>query len=356
MTVEPTDSRAALVRDIAATRSSRVDLWVTFLRRIQARRVAELGVYRGEFATQLLAGCPSIERYYMIDPWRHLDDWNKPANRDDETFERIFAEAMRRTQPHEQRRVVLRGRTAEVIDRIPDASLDFAYIDGDHTLRGITVDLIRAHDKLRPGGWIAGDDFSPSIWQHGTRYEPTLVFPFAVHFAEAVGARIYGLPQRQFLIEAHEAQSQDGFAFIDLTAKYHALDLLGQLSSDMPAAAEVVTTPAPEARPRPPPPATGAAPPRTLLTVNATPARTPQAVEAPAMRSRGGAGPTAIIGTGEATAADSRARFRPYASARVPVRGPAAPDEQHASRVPRPWLRNSSRNPSGRGLRGSGAR
>jgi|SRR5215213_6738094 len=168
----------------------------------------------------------------MIDPWRHLGDWNKPANRDDETFERIFAEAMQRTQPHEQRREVLRGRTAEVIDRIPNASLDFAYIDGDHTLRGITIDLMRANDKVRPGGWIAGDDFSPSIWQHGPRFEPTLVFPYAVHFAEALGARIYGLPYRQFLMET---QPEDGFTFIDLTAKYRALDLLSQLTSDVPA-------------------------------------------------------------------------------------------------------------------------
>jgi predicted O-methyltransferase YrrM len=235
VTIDPSDSGAVLVRDVGASSSSRVALWVAFLRRIEARRVAELGVYRGEFAAHLLKGCPSIERYYMIDPWRHLDDWNKPANRDDDAFDRIFAEAMRRTQPHEQRRVVLRGRTAAVIDRIPDASLDFAYVDGDHTLRGITVDLIRAHDKVRPGGWMAGDDFSPSIWQHGTRYEPTLVFPFAVHFAEAVGARIYALPYRQFLIES---QPQGGFAFVDLTGKFGAVELLDQLAAGHPGAAD----------------------------------------------------------------------------------------------------------------------
>jgi hypothetical protein len=228
---EPEDPRAALVREIAARRSSRVQLWVEFVRRIEARHVAELGVYRGAFAAALLDGCPSIERYYMIDPWRHLDDWNKPANRDDGTFERIFAQAMQRTRSHEARRVVLRGRTADVIDQIPDSSLDFAYVDGDHTLRGITIDLIRAHDKVRPGGWIAGDDFSPSIWQHGTGFEPTLVFPYAVHFAEAVGARIYGLPFRQFLIDK---QAGGEFAFIDLTGTYGAADLLGQLTPATP--------------------------------------------------------------------------------------------------------------------------
>jgi hypothetical protein len=229
VTSEPTDARARLVSDVAANPSSRAALWVAFLRRIEARRVAEIGVYRGEFAARLLDDCASIERYYMIDPWRHLDDWNKPANRDDETFERIFAEAMRRTAAHDQRRVVLRGRTAAVVDEIPDASLDFAYVDGDHTLRGITIDLARAHEKVRPGGWIGGDDFSPSIWQHGGRFEPTLVFPFAVYFAEAIGARIYGLPYRQFLIET---QPEAGFAFVDLTGKYGRLDLLGQFASE----------------------------------------------------------------------------------------------------------------------------
>ena len=223
-----TDPGAEMVRDIAGEASSRPDLWVTFVRLIRARKSAEIGVYRGDFARHLLDGCPSIETYYMVDPWRHLDDWNKPANRDDATFERILAEAMDKTQSHEARRVVLRGRTTEVIDQIPDRSLDFAYVDGDHTLRGITVDLVRVHEKVRPGGWIAGDDFSPNVWQHGAGFEPTLVFPLAVHFAEAVGAQIYGLPYKQFLIQK---QPEDGFAFVDLTGKYGATALLERLQA-----------------------------------------------------------------------------------------------------------------------------
>jgi Methyltransferase domain len=216
-----------LVRDLAARSSSRVELWAEFLRRSEPRAVAEIGVYRGEFAAELLDACGSIETYYMVDPWRHLEDWNKPANREDDTFEQFYAEAMERTRAHESRRVVLRGRTTEVLDQIEDGSLDFAYVDGDHTLRGILVDLVSVHAKVRDGGWIAGDDFSPSIWQHGDRYEPTLVFPVAVHFAEAVGARIYGLPYRQFLIEK---QPGTGFEFVDLTGKYRKLDLLAQVA------------------------------------------------------------------------------------------------------------------------------
>jgi hypothetical protein len=176
----------------------------------------------------MLTACSAIETYYMIDPWRHLDDWNKPANRDDDAFQRFFDEAMEKTQDHERKRVVLRGRTAEVIDRIDDTSLDFAYIDGDHTLRGIAVDLVRVYPKVRDGGWIGGDDFRASIWQHGAQFEPTLVFPFAVYFAEAVGSRIYGLPYGQFLIEK---RADDDFEFVDLTGGYGRTDLLSQMKS-----------------------------------------------------------------------------------------------------------------------------
>jgi predicted O-methyltransferase YrrM len=226
MTDAAADTSYHLIRRAAEQAQNRFELWATLLNRIDAREVAELGVYRGAFAAHILASCPAIATYYMIDPWRHLEEWNKPANRDDAAFERVFRQAMHDTRDHERRRVVLRGRTTEVIDRIPDGALDFAYVDGDHTLRGITADLVRVYPKVRDGGWIGGDDFARSIWQHGAQFEPTLVFPFAVYFAEAVGSRIFGLPHRQFLIEKRAAND---FQFADLTGTYGSLDLLTQL-------------------------------------------------------------------------------------------------------------------------------
>jgi hypothetical protein len=218
------DERA--LRGWSETTANRVELWTRFVAASGAASLAEIGVYRGQFAEKLLAGAPDIARYYLIDPWRHLDDWNKPANKSDDVFEGFYREAMERTSAHEAKRVVLRGTTTEVIDQIPDGSLDFAYVDGDHTLRGITIDLISVFPKIRAGGWIGGDDFSPSIWQHSAEFEPTLVFPLAVHFAEAVGARIYGLAFKQFLIEKAPGGR---FEFVDLTGRYGNLELGRQL-------------------------------------------------------------------------------------------------------------------------------
>lgn len=214
------------LRELSGSAASRAELWTRFVAEAQVATMAEIGVYRGQFAERLLADCPALATYYMVDPWRNLEAWNKPANKPDKVFERFFREAMDRTAAHEAKRVVLRGTTAEVIGQIPDGTLDFAYIDGDHTLRGITVDLIKLFPKVREGGWIGGDDFSPTIWQHSDEYEPTLVFPLAVHFAEAVDARIYGLPHKQFLIEK---RADSVHAFEDLTGRYGDLELKRQL-------------------------------------------------------------------------------------------------------------------------------
>ncbi|MGL5941473.1 MAG: class I SAM-dependent methyltransferase [Waterburya sp.] len=216
-----------IVKQCVEKSDSRFDLWVHLLESFKVKSMAEVGVYKGDYASQILQHCDSIEKYYMIDPWRNLEDWNKPANKNNKIFEKFLLETKEKTSFAANKTVILRGKTTEVIEKIPDKTLDFAYIDGDHTLKGITIDLIRLFDKIRVGGLIGGDDFSRSIWQHTPNYEPSLVFPFAVYFAEAVGATIYALPYSQFLIEKNEVES---FAFIDLTGKYNHLGLKSQFN------------------------------------------------------------------------------------------------------------------------------
>lgn len=211
--------------EFAVQAQSRLDFWCRFIAASKVRNMAEIGVYEGDFAAAVLESCQSLEKYYLVDPWRHLDDWNKPANERDEVFEKVYATALDRTEFAAEKRTILRGKTTEIADAIPDNSLDFAYIDGDHTLKGITIDLIRLYPKIRPGGWIGGDDFSRTVWQHRTDFEPSLVFPFAVYFAEAADDPIYGLPFDQFLIEKQSSQS---FAFVDLTGQYGNAGLRNQ--------------------------------------------------------------------------------------------------------------------------------
>ena len=191
--------------------------------------MVEIGVYRGDFAAALLERCAGITKYYMIDPWKHLDNWNKPANQDDTIFEGFFEETKTKTDFAAPRRVILRGKTSDVVDEITDGELDFAYIDGDHTLRGITIDLMRIYPKVKSGGFIGGDDFTTSVWEHKTSFEPTLVFPYAVYFAEAVGATIYSLPYSQFCLQKMETAE---YSFVYLVRKYGHVGLQRQFAPE----------------------------------------------------------------------------------------------------------------------------
>jgi hypothetical protein len=209
-------------REIAAASTSRLDLWIRWLRAAKVRVMLEVGVWKGDFAKEVLQQCEFIDQYYMIDPWANLPDWNKPLNVKPELFDRAYAEAMEKTSFASKKRVVLRGRTKEVIGSIPDDSLDFAYLDGDHTLRGITLDLIKVLPKIKEGGFIGGDDFTKSPWQHDARFEPTLVCPFCVYFAEAMNLPIVALPFDQFLVQR---RADSSFSFIDTTGSYSDLSL-----------------------------------------------------------------------------------------------------------------------------------
>jgi len=209
------------LQDCVSKSRSRLEFWSRFANELRIERMAEVEVYEGDFARAILQNCESIKKYYMIDPWKHLEDWNKPANRDDVAFERIFESATAKTDFAASKRVILRGKTSDVIDAIQDGELDLAYIDGDHTLRGVTIDMIRVYSKICVGGFLGGDDFSQTIWAQKTTFEPTLVFPFAVYFAEAVGSTIYALPNIQFCLQKEEPPQ---FNFVDMTGQYKALN------------------------------------------------------------------------------------------------------------------------------------
>jgi hypothetical protein len=86
--------------DLAAfvTAPDRVSLGAGVVNALGAQAVAEVGVWKGEFAEAMLRRCPGISRYYLIDPWLHLPDWNKPFNVGDEVFAEVKEEALRRTE------------------------------------------------------------------------------------------------------------------------------------------------------------------------------------------------------------------------------------------------------------------
>jgi hypothetical protein len=180
--------------------TNRFEMWAYILNRVDAKNICEVGVWKGDYAKYLLDHINKIENYIFVDPWRNLPSWNKPANRSNEEFEDIRQEALDKNKQYASKINELRMTTKEAGAKLEDEALSYTYIDGDHTLRGITIDLNVIYPKTKSNGLIGGDDFTKNIWQHSERYDPTEVFPYALYFAEAKNCTIFTLPYNQFLI------------------------------------------------------------------------------------------------------------------------------------------------------------
>ena len=68
-------------------------------------------------------------------------------------------------QPIDNGRVeVIRATSREAVTRFEDESLDFVYVDGDHSYDEVAADLREFLPKLRPGGLLLADDYRTSGW------------------------------------------------------------------------------------------------------------------------------------------------------------------------------------------------
>ncbi len=189
------------VENAISLSKDRVEFWPNLLNNLDCKSFCEVGIWSGEFSEVLLSNIKKIEKYILIDPWRSLPAWNTPSNVSDIKFEKIRDEAMARTAPFKSKVVEIRDTTKNAKNKIENASLDFVYIDGDHTLRGITIDLHSMLPKVKAGGLIGGDDLISTVSDYSnTTQSPLEVFPYVMHFAEANDLKIYMLPFKQFLI------------------------------------------------------------------------------------------------------------------------------------------------------------
>ena len=127
---------------------------------------AEVGVTFGDFTKQILGRCqPSI--LYLVDSWA--------SERYAVGLASIRAEL---SGPISRGEVVVKqGLSSEVLPTLPNNSLDFVYIDTDHSYETTAAELLHSSTKVRNGGRIAGHDYCVG----------NIAKPWAYGVIEAVG-------------------------------------------------------------------------------------------------------------------------------------------------------------------------
>ena len=125
--------------------------FVMFLFHRGCRVGAEIGVREGAFSELLFKNIPDLH-LYCIDPWVPYVEC--PSTR---RQNRYFEETKQRLSPYNA--TFLRMTSMEALDKIPDDSLDFVYIDGAHDFESVSADLSGWYNKVKTGGIMSGHDY-----------------------------------------------------------------------------------------------------------------------------------------------------------------------------------------------------
>ena len=132
----------------------------------------EIGVHKGDFSARLL-GEAKPKKLFLVDPYKHFEEegyeeaWYGGKTADGQkTMDDRYASVQNRFKRQISRGQVqiIRELSADAASQFEDESLDFVYIDGDHTFDGVLADIKSYLPKVKTGGLILGDDYYLGEW------------------------------------------------------------------------------------------------------------------------------------------------------------------------------------------------
>ena len=125
-------------------------------RELEFKAGAEIGVKRGDYSAMLCERNPQAT-IYGVDPYKQYDDYPDVVYQDG--FDSWRVDMKVRMAPYPNFRPIKKFSMVAVKQFEP-GSLDFVYIDANHTLRYVTEDIVEWAKVVRPGGIVAGHDYS----------------------------------------------------------------------------------------------------------------------------------------------------------------------------------------------------
>lgn len=126
---------------------------------------AEIGVFTGALSSKLLER--NDLTLYMVDSWTTSSadseyaksgDFHAALNQDQQN--RYFESARKVVKFAGDKAKIIRKSSVEAAAEIPDGSLDFVFIDADHSYEGCKTDISAWFPKLKPGGLLSGHDYN----------------------------------------------------------------------------------------------------------------------------------------------------------------------------------------------------
>jgi len=117
--------------------------------------MVEIGSYKGE-STLMFASSFAFDTIYSIDPLVGMsDNIQEEFNQNTKLFKGNGTGIGDIKVEH------IKEYSFDAVERFKDESLDFVYIDGDHSFDNVTRDILLYLPKIKKTGFIGGHDYSP---------------------------------------------------------------------------------------------------------------------------------------------------------------------------------------------------
>lgn len=124
---------------------NRIEL-AKYFGRVGFTKGAEIGVWRGRYSEILYQNIPGLKLICV-------DIWEK---------DHIYEDAKKRLTRYGAK--LIKKPSTEAAKDIPDESLDFVFIDADHSYKFVKEDISVWTKKVRRGGIVAGHDYYVFKW------------------------------------------------------------------------------------------------------------------------------------------------------------------------------------------------
>jgi len=125
---------------------------IELIRKENFKRIAEIGVHRGQTAKNILHSCANvIEEYWAIDPYVPYEQMRC-------NWDSLYKKVCLYMVEYPKLRV-MRLTSIEAASLFPEHYFDLVFIDADHSYDAIKEDIYLWKPLVRKGGILSGHDY-----------------------------------------------------------------------------------------------------------------------------------------------------------------------------------------------------
>jgi hypothetical protein len=149
------------VKDMYLNSRQDIPLWLNAHNLVG--EAAEIGVRLGGYSAHILS-LWNGKVLFSIDPWKYQEGYSDGSNVSQEKHDKAYEIAKVALNPFGERSQIIKQFGKDAAKQFDNESLDFVYIDAQHSFDSVVEDIETWMPKVKKGGVLAGHDFIDGLY------------------------------------------------------------------------------------------------------------------------------------------------------------------------------------------------